>query len=154
MPGHNKGFCFMVLPRDMYSPSLHYLVIGNLEDAEVQPETSASHDLIVLHMFRLIAVHFCRHIHLMKKKSTCTPRPLRAGAFPFFFLIIIVHSKRFLHLEFSTELFPSLFYSNHPSLTFPRIQKKKKKRPKRIIVSSSSTLFCLAFFSLKRRGQL
>lgn len=52
----------MVLPRDMLSLSLCYLVIGSLEEAEVQPETSASHGLIVLHMFRLITMHFCRHI--------------------------------------------------------------------------------------------
>lgn len=62
MPDHNKGFCFMVLPRDMLSLSLCYLVIGSLEEAEVQPETSASHGLIVLHMFRLITMRFCRHI--------------------------------------------------------------------------------------------
>lgn len=50
MPGHNKGFCFMVLPRDTFSPSLCYLVIGSLEDAEVQPETSVTRFNCVAHV--------------------------------------------------------------------------------------------------------
>lgn len=65
----------MVFPRDMFSLSLCYLVIASLENVEVQPETSASHGFIVLHMFRAITMHFCKHTFNGGKKHMYSTTP-------------------------------------------------------------------------------
>lgn len=154
MPGHNKGFCCMVLPRDLFSLSLCYLVIGSLENAEVQPETSESHGFIVLHMFRPITMHFCRHIFNGGKKHMYSSTPYDwCISFFFFFLFLICHHAMFPPSGVFRWTFPLPFSIQSPLIEIS--QNQTQKWGEKVIVSSSSTLFfsCL-FFSLKGRGWL
>ncbi len=154
MPSHNKGFCFMVLPRDMFSLSLCYLVVGSLEDAEVQPETSASHSLIVLHMFRPITMHFCRHIFNGEgKKAHVLLDPLRLVHFLFFHLSSCNFSPSgVFHWTFSL---PFSIQSSLIEISQNQTQKRGEgggsHSQQQFIFS---TLFFLALFSLKGRGRL
>lgn len=155
MPGHNKGFCCMVLPRDLFSLSLCYLVIGSLENAEVQPETSESHGFIVLHMFRPITMHFCRHIFNGGKKHMYSSTPYDwcisfFFSFFFFFPFSNLSSCNVSSIwSFPLNFSPPFFNPITPHWNFP--ESNTKMGGKSNSQQQFNFIFFLPFFFIKRK---